>query len=235
MATTRVKTPLLHRLLRHACARNDVLPSCVAVRAPRAIGPRRAVSRRCRWGGARLRPTRAGGSRARRVDPGAVCRADLRRAARPHDDGGLPSPRLGAARRRARDAEEASRGAFRRLARDRHEAPAPPADAACGWPSIAPRRLPRGPRASCAPARARRAACRSPRSFARSVGRTACLSAGFRANLPPRHTTDKHAATRRARAIRRPYCRSSRKREEEIWSRRGIARFMLKIRSIVAC
>ncbi|KGW60530.1 hypothetical protein Y039_2675 [Burkholderia pseudomallei MSHR1029] len=235
MATTRVKTPLLHRLLRHACARNDVLPSCVAVRAPRAIGPRRAVPRRCRWGGARLRPTRAGGSRARRVDPGAVCRADLRRAARPHDDGGLPSPRLGAARRRARDAEEASRGAFRRLARDRHEAPAPPADAACGWPSIAPRRLPRGPRASCAPARARRAACRSPRSFARSVGRTACLSAGFRANLPPRHTTDKHAATRRARAIRRPYCRSSRKREEEIWSRRGIARFMLKIRSIVAC
>lgn len=235
MATTRVKTPLLHRLLRHACARNDVLPSCVAVRAPRAIGPRRAVPRRCRWGGARLRPTRAGGSRARRVDPGAVCRADLRRAARPHDDGGLPSPRIGAARRRARDAEEASRGAFRRLARDRHEAPAPPADAACGWPSIAPRRLPRGPRASCAPARARRAACRSPRSFARSVGRTACLSAGFRANLPPRHTTDKHAATRRARAIRRPYCRSSRKREEEIWSRRGIARFMLKIRSIVAC
>ncbi|KGS40106.1 hypothetical protein X961_1464 [Burkholderia pseudomallei MSHR5613] len=235
MATTRVKTPLLHRLLRHACARNDVLPSCVAVRAPRAIGPRRAVPRRCRWGGARLRPTRAGGSRARRVDPGAVCRADLRRAARPHDDGGLPSPRLGAARRRARDAEEASRGAFRRLARDRHEAPAPPADAACGWLSIAPRRLPRGPRASCAPARARRAACRSPRSFARSVGRTACLSAGFRANLPPRHTTDKHAATRRARAIRRPYCRSSRKREEEIWSRRGIARFMLKIRSIVAC
>ncbi|AIV81281.1 hypothetical protein X978_4331 [Burkholderia pseudomallei MSHR3965] len=225
MATTRVKTPLLHRLLRHACARNDVLPSCVAVRAPRAIGPRRAVPRRCRWGG----------SRARRVDPGAVCRADLRRAARPHDDGGLPSPRLGAARRRARDAEEASRGAFRRLARDRHEAPAPPADAACGWPSIAPRRLPRGPRASCAPARARRAACRGPRSFARSVGRTACLSAGFRANLPPRHTTDKHAATRRARAIRRPYCRSSRKREEEIWSRRGIARFMLKIRSIVAC
>lgn len=98
-----------------------------------------------------------------------------------------------------------------------------------------PRRLPRGPRASCAPARARRAACRGPRSFARSVGRTACLSAGFRANLPPRHTTDKHAATRRARAIRRPYCRSSRKREEEIWSRRGIARFMLKIRSIVAC
>lgn len=92
-----------------------------------------------------------------------------------------------------------------------------------------------GPRASCAPARARRAACRGPRSFARSVGRTACLSAGFRANLPPRHTTDKHAATRRARAIRRPYCRSSRKREEEIWSRRGIARFMLKIRSIVAC
>lgn len=235
MATTRVKTPLLHRLLRHACARNDVLPSRVAVRAPRAIGTRRAVPRRCRWGGARLRPTRAGGSRARRVDPGAVCRADLRRAARPHDDGGLPSPRLGAARRRARDAEEASRGAFRRLARDRHEAPAPPADAACGWPSIAPRRLPRGPRASCAPARARRAACRSPRSFARSVGRTACLSAGFRANLPPRHTTDKHAATRRARAIRRPYCRSSRKREEEIWSRRGIARFMLKIRSIVAC
>ncbi len=217
MATTRVKTPLLHRLLRHACARNDVLPSCV------------------RWGGARLRPTRAGGSRARRVDPGAVCRADLRRAARPHDDGGLPSPRIGAARRRARDAEEASRGAFRRLARDRHEAPAPPADAACGWPSIAQRRLPRGPRASCAPARARRAACRGPRSFARSVGRTACLSAGFRANLPPRHTTDKHAATRRARAIRRPYCRSSRKREEEIWSRRGIARFMLKIRSIVAC
>ncbi|CAJ6718758.1 Uncharacterised protein [Burkholderia pseudomallei] len=235
MATTRVKTPLLHRLLRHACARNDVLPSCVAVRAPRAIGPRRAVPRRCRWGGARLRPTRAGGSRARRVDPGAVCRADLRRAARPHDDGGLPSPRIGAARRRARDAEEASRGAFRRLARDRHEAPAPPADAACGWPSIAPRRLPRGPRASCAPACARRAACRGPRSFARSVGRTACLSAGFRANLPPRHTTDKHAATRRARAIRRPYCRSSRKREEEIWSRRGIARFMLKIRSIVAC
>lgn len=209
MATTRVKTPLLHRLLRHACARNDVLPSRVAVRAPRAIGPRRAVPRRCRWGGARLRPTRAGGSRARRVDPGAVCRADLRRAARPHDDGGLPSPRIGAARRRARDAEEASRGAFRRL--------------------------PRGPRASCAPARARRAACRGPRSFARSVGRTACLSAGFRANLPPRHTTDKHAATRRARAIRRPYCRSSRKREEEIWSRRGIARFMLKIRSIVAC
>ncbi|VBH22179.1 Uncharacterised protein [Burkholderia pseudomallei] len=235
MATTRVKTPLLHRLLRHACARNDVLPSCVAVRAPRAIGPRRAVPRRCRWGGARLRPTRAGGSRARRVDPGAVCRADLRRAARPHDDGGLPSPRIGAARRRARDAEEASRGAFRRLARDRHETPAPPADAACGWPSIAPRRLPRGPRASCAPACARRAACRGPRSFARSVGRTACLSAGFRANLPPRHTTDKHAATRRARAIRRPYCRSSRKREEEIWSRRGIARFMLKIRSIVAC
>lgn len=188
MATTRVKTPLLHRLLRHACARNDVLPSCVAVRAPRAIGPRRAVPRRCRWGGARLRPTRAGGSRARRVDPGAVCRADLRRAARPHDDGGLPSPRIGAARRRARDAEEASRGAFRRLARDRHEAPAPPADAACGWPSIAQRRLPRGPRASCAPARARRAACRGPRSFARSVGRTACLSAGFRANLPPRHT-----------------------------------------------
>lgn len=235
MATTRVKTPLLHRLLRHACARNDVLPSCVAVRAPRAIGPRRAVPRRCRWGGARLRPTRAGGSRARRVDPGAVCRADLRRAARPHDDGGLPSPRIGAARRRARDAEEASRGAFRRLARDRHEAPAPPADAACGWPSIAPRRLPRGPRASCAPARARRAACRGPRSFARSVGRTACLSAGFRANLPPRHTTDKHAATRRARAIRRPYCRSSRKREEEIWSRCGIACFMLKIRSIVAC
>lgn len=83
--------------------------------------------------------------------------------------------------------------------------------------------------------RARCAACRGPRSFARSVGRTACLSAGFRANLPPRHTTDKHAATRRARAIRRPYCRSSRKREEEIWSRRGIARFMLKIRSIVAC
>lgn len=193
-------------------------------------------ARRVRSGrGARLRPTRAGGSRARRVDPGAVCRADLRRAARPHDDGGLPSPRIGAARRRARDAEEASRGAFRRLARDRHEAPAPPADAACGWPSIAPRRLPRGPRASCAPARARRAACRGPRSFARSVGRTACLSAGFRANLPPRHTTDKHAATRRARAIRRPYCRSSRKREEEIWSRRGIARFMLKIRSIVAC
>ncbi|NRE52553.1 hypothetical protein FTI75_37780, partial [Burkholderia pseudomallei] len=139
MATTRVKTPLLHRLLRHACARNDVLPSRVAVRAPRAIGPRRAVPRRCRWGGARLRPTRAGGSRARRVDPGAVCRADLRRAARPHDDGGLPSPRIGAARRRARDAEEASRGAFRRLARDRHEAPAPPADAACGWPSIAQR------------------------------------------------------------------------------------------------
>lgn len=245
MATTRVKTPLLHRLLRHACARNDVLPSCVAVRAPRAIGPRRAVPRRCRWGGARLRPTRAGGSRARRVDPGAVCRADLRRAARPHDDGGLPSPRLGAARRRARDAEEASRGAFRRLARDRHEAPAPPADAACGWPSIAQRRagaargrgragFPGGP-APRARRRARCAACRGPRSFARSVGRTACLSAGFRANLPPRHTTDKHAATRRARAIRRPYCRSSRKREEEIWSRRGIARFMLKIRSIVAC
>ncbi len=103
-----------------------------------------------------------------------------------------------------------------------------------------PRRRPTRPAAghrsrSAVPARARRAACRGPRSFARSVGRTACLSAGFRANLPPRHTTDKHAATRRARAIRRPYCRSSRKREEEIWSRRGIARFMLKIRSIVAC
>ncbi|AWY60727.1 hypothetical protein GNZ25_28600 [Burkholderia thailandensis] len=43
MATTRVKMPLLHRLLQHACARNDVLPPRVAV--SRAAGDRDSTRR----------------------------------------------------------------------------------------------------------------------------------------------------------------------------------------------
>ncbi|MDD1480601.1 hypothetical protein [Burkholderia thailandensis] len=129
MATTRVKMPLLHRLLQHACARNDVPPPRVAV--SRAAGDRDSIA-----AGER------GETGPRRVRRTAIC-------------------------------------------------------ALC-----AKNRLPE-----------RWISCESAR----------------------RGIQQSNAATRRARATRRPYCRSSRKGEEEIWSRRGIARFMLKIRSIVAC